>query len=220
LALSCCNKAATEGASPAAATATATAETPRPPAGPERTIVAFGDSLYAGYGLKPGESWPAKLEKALWAKGINAKVVNAGVSGDTTAAARARLAFVLDAQPRRPDLVAVGLGGNDMLRGLAPAEARANLDAILTELDRRRIPALVTGMVAAPNLGADYASKFNPIFPALAKKHGAALVPFFLQPVVGRPELIQADHVHPTARGIDLIVADTVDDVVKALPAK
>jgi acyl-CoA thioesterase-1 len=75
-------------------------------------------------------------------------------------------------------------------------------------------------MVAAPNLGADYASKFNPIFPALAKKHGAALVPFFLQPVVGRPELIQADHVHPTARGIDLIVADTVDDVVKALPAK
>ena len=197
----------------------AAAETVRPPAGPERLIVAFGDSLYAGYGLKPGESWPAKLEKALWARGINARVVNAGVSGDTTAAARQRLAFVLDAQPRTPDLVAVGLGGNDMLRGLPPADARANLDAILSELARRQIPALVTGMLAAPNLGADYAEAFNPIFPALAAKHGAALVPFFLQPIIERPNLLQADHVHPTAAGIDLIVADTVDDVEAALKA-
>ena len=195
----------------------AAAEAPRPPAGPEKLIVAFGDSLYAGYGLKPGESWPAKLEKALWARGVNARVVNAGVSGDTTAAARQRLAFVLDAQPRKPDLVAVGLGGNDMLRGLPPAEAHANLDAILAELDRRGIPALLTGMLAAPNLGADYAAKFNPIFPALAEEHDAALVPFFLQPIVGRDDLLQADHVHPTAKGIELIVADTVDDVEKAL---
>ena len=208
-----CDKPATPVPSPA----TARAENPRPPAGPERLIVAFGDSLYAGYGLKPGESWPAGVEKALWARGINAKVVNAGVSGDTTAAARARLAFVLDAQPRVPDLVAVGLGGNDMLRGLAPTDARANIDAILTELDRRKIPALLTGMLAAPNLGADYARDFNAIFPALAKQHGAALVPFFLQPVVGKPELIQPDHVHPTAKGIELIVADTVDDVERAL---
>jgi len=193
------------------------AEALRPPAGPERLIVAFGDSLYAGYGLKSGESWPAKLEQALWKRGINARVVNAGVSGDTTAAARARLAFVLDAQPRKPDLVAVGLGGNDMLRGLAPADARANIDAILTELDRRKIPALVTGMLAAPNMGADYAAQFNPIFPSLAEQHGAALVPFFLRPVVGKPELIQGDHVHPTAEGIELIVADTVDDVAGAL---
>lgn len=209
-----CDNRATGTPSSAAAE---TPETPRPPAGPQRLIVAFGDSLYAGYGLKPGESWPAGIEKALWAKGINAKVVNAGVSGDTTAAARARLAFVLDAQPRKPDLVAVGLGGNDMLRGLPPTEARANLDAILTELSRRGIPALVTGMLAAPNLGEDYARDFNAIFPALAKKHDAALVPFFLQPVVGKPELIQPDHVHPTAKGIALIVADTVDDVEKAL---
>ena len=197
--------------------AVTTVEAPRRPVGPERLIVAFGDSLYAGYGLKPGESWPSGIEKALWARGINAKVINAGVSGDTTAAARARLAFVLDAQPRVPDLVAVGLGGNDMLRGLAPADARANIDAILTELDRRKIPALLTGMLAAPNLGADYAKDFNAIFPAMAKKHGAALVPFFLQPVVGKPELIQPDHVHPTAKGIELIVADTVDDVENAL---
>ena len=213
LALTACDAPATEPRP----RATATAEAPRPPAGPERLIVAFGDSLYAGYGLKPGESWPAGVEKALWARGINARVVNAGVSGDTTAAARARLAFVLDAQPRKPDLVAVGLGGNDMLRGLPPAEARANLDAILTELGRREIPALVTGMLAAPNLGADYAAQFNAIFPSLAKKHGAALVPFFLQPIVGRDDLLQPDHVHPTARGIDLIVADTVDDVAGAL---
>ena len=211
-----CDKPAT----PVPAPATTVTNAPRPPAGPERLIVAFGDSLYAGYGLKPGESWPSGIEKALWARGINAKVVNAGVSGDTTAAARARLAFVLDAQPRTPDLVAVGLGGNDMLRGLPPAEARANIDAILTDLDRRKIPALVTGMLAAPNLGADYARDFNAIFPALAKQHDAALVPFFLQPVLGKPELIQADHVHPTAKGIALIVADTVDDVEKALPAK
>ena len=204
-------------ATPEPSRATATPAAPRPPAGPERLIVAFGDSLYAGYGLKPGESWPAGLEKALWARGINARVVNAGVSGDTTAAARARLAFVLDAQPRKPDLVAVGLGGNDMLRGLPPAQARANIEAILTELDKRKIPALVTGMLAAPNLGADYARDFNAIFPALAKQHRAALVPFFLQPVVGKPELIQGDHVHPTAKGIALIVADTVDDVAGAL---
>lgn len=213
LALAACDKAP----APPPAVAAAVAQSPRPPAGPEKLIVAFGDSLYAGYGLTPGESWPARLEQALWARGINAKVINAGVSGDTTAAARARLAFVLDAQPRKPDLVAVGLGGNDMLRGLAPADARANIDAILTELDKRKIPALVTGMLAAPNLGADYAAQFNPIFPALAKKHGAALVPFFLQPVVGKPELIQADHVHPTAKGVELIVADTVDDVAGAL---
>ena len=195
----------------------AAAEAPRPPAGPEKLIVAFGDSLYAGYGLKPDESWPAQLERALWARGINARVVNAGVSGDTTAAARQRLAFVLDAQPRKPDLVAVGLGGNDMLRGLPPAAAKANLDAILDELDRRKIPALLTGMLAAPNLGADYARQFNAIFPTLAAEHDAALVPFFLQPIVGRDELLQPDHVHPTAKGIELIVADTVEDVAQAL---
>ena len=199
--------------------AQAAAEAPRPPQGPEKLVVAVGDSLYAGYGLKPGESWPAKLEKALRERGINARVVNAGVSGDTTAAGRQRLAFVLDAQPRKPDLVALGFGGNDMLRGLSPDEARANLDAMLAELDKRGIPALMTGMLAAPNLGKDYADAFNAIFPTLAKKHDAALVPFLLQPVIGRPDLMQRDHVHPTAEGIDAIVADTVDDVERALAA-
>ena len=196
------------------------AEAARPPAGPERLVVAFGDSLYAGYGLNPNEAWPAKLQAALWARGINAKLVNAGVSGDTTAAGRQRLAFLLDSQPRKPDLVIVGLGGNDMLRALPPAEARANLDAILRELDRRGIPAMLTGMLAAPNLGTDYAREFNAMYPALAKQYDAALVPFFMAAVIDRPKLFQRDRVHPTAAGVDAIVADTVDAVASAISPK
>lgn len=214
LALPGCDSAAPPPAPPAAA------EVARPPAGPERLVVAFGDSLYAGYGVKPDESWPAKLQAALWAKGINAKLVNAGVSGDTTAAGRQRLAFLLDSQPRKPDLVIVGLGGNDMLRGLPPAEARANLDAILSELGRREIPAMLTGMLAAPNLGSDYAREFNAMYPALAKQYDAALVPFFMASVIDQPKLFQPDRVHPTAAGIDAIVADTVDEVAAALGDK
>ncbi len=180
-------------------------------------ILAFGDSLYAGYQLPPTDSYPAKLEAALNAGGVKARVVNAGVSGDTTAAARQRLAFTLDNQPVRPTLVLVGLGGNDMLRGLAPAETRANLDAILSELKQRKIPVLLTGMLAAPNLGADYTQAFNPIWPALAKKYDAPLVPFFLQPVIGQDALLLEDHMHPNAQGIDRIVAATKDTVAAAL---
>jgi acyl-CoA thioesterase-1 len=204
-------------ATAATAAAAATTAAPRPPAGAEKLIVALGDSLYAGYGLKPGEAWPAKLEKALWAKGVNARVVNAGVSGDTTAAGRQRLSFILDSQPRPPELVIVGLGGNDMLRGLPPAEARANIEAILSALEKRKIPAMLTGMLAAPNLGEGYAREFNAIYPALAKRHDAALVPFFMAPVIAHPEMFQADHVHPTAAGVDAIVAATVDEVAEAL---
>lgn len=206
------------GVAPTAA-AQATAPAIQRPAGPERLVVAIGDSLYAGYGLKPGEAYPVKLEKALWAKGVNATLVNAGVSGDTTAAGRQRLGFILDNQPRKPDLVILGFGGNDMLRALPPEEAKANLAAMLAELKRRDIPVLLTGMLAAPNLGPDYAAKFNAMYPALAKQYGAALIPFFLQPVLGRADLIQADHVHPTAPGIDLIVGATVDKVAKELAA-
>jgi acyl-CoA thioesterase-1 len=182
-------------------------------------ILAFGDSLYAGYRLAPGEGYPPRLEAALNAGGIAARVVNAGVSGDTTAAARARLAFTLDNQKVKPNLVLVGLGGNDMLRGLPPAETRANLDAILTELGKRRIPALLTGMLAAPNMGKDYVSAFNPIFPALARQHKAALVPFFLQAVIGNDALMLDDHIHPNPQGVEKIVAATKDEVAKALKA-
>jgi acyl-CoA thioesterase-1 len=189
-----------------------------PVMGAERHLLAFGDSLFTGYGLKPGEGYPERLEAALRAKGINARIANAGVSGDTTAGALQRLAFTLDNQPTRPELVLISLGGNDMLRGLPASATRANLDAILTELDRRGIQALLFGMLAAPNLGAGYAREFNTIYPALARKHGAALVPFFLQAVIDKPQLRQADHIHPTRQGIEELVAATAVDVAKALP--
>lgn len=184
-----------------------------PVMGPEVPMVALGDSLFAGYGLGPGQSYPAHLEAALRARGINAKMVNAGVSGDTTADGLARLDFTLNSQKQPPALVLISLGGNDVLRGLPPEQTRANLDAILTKLHQRKVPAVLMGMLAPPNLGADYRAKFDPIYPALAKKHGAALVPFFLQPVVGKPQLLQQDHIHPTLEGIDLIVGATVDQV-------
>jgi acyl-CoA thioesterase-1 len=189
------------------------------PQGEEIQILALGDSLFAGYGLEPGQSYPARLEAALRARGINARIANAGVSGDTTAGGLQRLEFALNGQAKAPQLVIISLGGNDMLRGLAPAETRANLDAILTKLGERKIKALLCGMLAAPNLGADYRDRFDPIYPELAKKHDAALVPFFLQPLLGKPELVQADRIHPTLAGIDLMVADTVDVVAGALPA-
>ena len=182
-------------------------------------ILAFGDSLYAGYQLDPGKGYPPRLEAALNASGTPARVINAGVSGDTTAAALQRLAFTLDNQPVKPTLALVGLGGNDMLRGLPPEQTRQNLDSILTEFDNRQIPVVLTGMLAAPNLGEDYAKKFNLIWPELAKKHKAGLVPFFLQPVIGQKALMLEDNVHPNAQGIDRIVAATQAQVAEALKA-
>jgi acyl-CoA thioesterase I len=187
------------------------------PQGEEVAILALGDSLFAGYGLEPGQSYPARLETALRARGINARIANAGVSGDTTAGGLQRLEFALNGQARTPQLVIISLGGNDMLRGVAPAETRANLDAILTQLSERKIKAVLLGMLAAPNLGADYRGAFDPIYPALAKKHDAGLVPFFLQPLIDKPQLIQPDRIHPTLEGIDLLVADTVDEVAEAV---
>lgn len=199
------------------ASSAAQASAPVPADAP--VILAFGDSLYAGYQLNPGEGYPPRLEAALNASGVPARVVNAGVSGDTTAAALQRLKFTLDNQPVKPTLALVGLGGNDMLRGLPPAETRANLDAILTEFDQRGIPVVLTGMLAAPNLGADYQKQFNPIWPELAKKHKAGLVPFFLAPVLGNKALMLEDNVHPNAQGVDRIVVATKDEVAKALKA-
>ncbi|MEQ1542657.1 MAG: arylesterase [Novosphingobium sp.] len=216
LALSGCGN---EDPQPQASAPGAEAEPPLPPVmGDELRIVALGDSLFAGYGLEPGQSYPTRLETALRARGINARIMNAGVSGDTTAGGLQRLDFTLNSLPRPPVLVIVSLGGNDMLRGLPPEQTRANLDAILSKLKARKVPVLLLGMLAAPNMGKDYAQAFDPIYPALAKQHGAGLVPFFLQPLIGRPDLIQADHIHPTLAGIDLLVGSTVDQVSKALP--
>lgn len=198
--------------------ASAAATDTHPVMGPERRILALGDSLFAGYGLDRGQSYPARLEASLRARGINARIANAGVSGDTTQAGLQRLKFTLDSQSAPPELILISLGGNDLLRGIPPSQTRANLEAILTELDRRKIRAVLMGMLAPPNLGPGFRAEFDAIYPALAKAHQAALVPFFLQPVFGKANLIQADHIHPTREGIEDIVGATVDVVTKALP--
>lgn len=181
----------------------------------DHLIVVFGDSLYAGYGLEQNEGFAPELQRALAERGHAVRVVNAGVSGDTTAAGRQRLSFTLDGLDTAPDLVIVGLGGNDMLRGIGPDQTRANLQAILEELESRDIDAMLTGMVAAPNLGTDYAAAFNPIYPELAEQYDAPLYPFFLDGVIQRPELMLPDGIHPTAEGIDIVV-DRLEAMVEA----
>jgi len=189
-----------------------------PVMGPERHILAFGDSLFAGYNLNEGESYPAKLELALRARGINARVANAGISGDTSAAALQRLAFTLDNQPQVPELAIVELGGNDLLRALPPKETRANIGAILKELKARKIPVLLMGMRAPPNAGAQFQSQFDAIYPGLAKEYGVPLVPFFLEAIYDKPDLLLPDHIHPTAHGVEELVAATSAQVEEALP--
>lgn len=186
--------------------------------GPERRILAFGDSLFAGYRLNTGEGYPHRLQAALRAQGINASVTDAGVSGDTTAAGAQRIAFVLDSLEAPPELAIVELGGNDLLRVIPPAQARENLGKILAELRKRGIPVLLMGMRAPPNLGDGYVAEFDGMYRELAAEYGAKLVPFFLEPVYDKPALMQQDHIHPTAEGVEALVAATVDDVVAALP--
>lgn len=183
-----------------------------PVAGPERLVLAFGDSLYAGYGVARGQSLPDALQRRLRDAGINAKFVNAGVSGDTTSAGRRRLAFSLDNLPRKPDLVLLGLGGNDVLRQISPAETRANMIAMLDELARRDIPVMLTGMQAPPNLGPDYVKPFDAIWPDLAARYRTGLYPFILDGVIGTA-LMQPDRVHPKAAGIERI-ADKIAPLV------
>lgn len=215
LALAACGSPAPQ---PEPAPSEQAAAAPAPVSGPERRILAFGDSLFAGYNLEDGESYPARLEAALRARGIDARVANAGVSGDTTAAGRQRLAFTLDAQERAPDLVILELGGNDLLRGLSPDETEANLSAMLDILAERDIPVLLMGMRSPPNYGPEFQAEFDALYPALAEEYGAELVPFFLESVYDQPQLIQPDRIHPTAEGIETLVGATASAVVTALP--
>ena len=191
---------------------------PSPVAGPQRHILAFGDSLFAGKGVGLQRSYPAQMQAALRAKGINAVIANAGVSGDTTAAGLERLAFTLDAQPQKPDLVLLELGANDMLRGISPEQTRANLGAMLDVLKKRGIAVLIMGMRAPPNYGAEYEKSFDAIYPDLAKRYKAKLVPFWLESIYQRPELFQSDHLHPTVEGIGILVKATEQAVEQALP--
>ena len=165
--------------------------------------MAFGDSLVAGYGLPRGRSFPEELQNHLRTRGHDVKVVNAGVSGDTSAAGRARLAWAL---ADGADMVVLELGANDALRGLPPDELRDNLDAMLADLKQRGLPVLLCGMRAPPNSGADYVREFDRIFPELAEKHGVAFYPFFLDGVAAKPALNQPDGIHPNSKGVKEIV--------------
>jgi acyl-CoA thioesterase-1 len=191
---------------------------PIPVMGPERRIIAFGDSLFAGYGLDPAQSYPARLEAALRTKGVNAAITNAGISGDTTAAGLQRLAFTLDAQDTKPDLFILELGGNDLLRGLSPAETKANLAKMLDELKARDIPVLLMGMRSPPNYGMEYQEQFDALYRDLAKQYGADLIPFWLEDIYREPALFQSDRIHPTAEGIERLVGATLGEVEEALP--
>ncbi|HET6537248.1 MAG TPA: arylesterase [Sphingopyxis sp.] len=181
-------------------------------------VIAFGDSLYAGYQLGPKEGLAPQLQEVLGKNGVEVQVHNAGVSGDTTAAGLQRLRFVLDHADRKPALLMLGLGGNDMLRGIGPAQTRANLETILDELARRDIPVLMTGMMAPPNLGAAYRAEFDAIFPELAKRKGVTLYPFILDQVVTDPQLMLADHIHPNAQGVTVMAEALAPLVTQALP--
>ncbi len=172
----------------------------------EKLVLAFGDSLMAGYGLKPGESVPAQLEAALRKNGIAVRIHNAGVSGDTSTGGKARLGWVIASLKVKPDLVILELGANDMLRGIAPAQTRASLDGMLADLKRRGIPVLLAGMRAAPNMGKAYQAQFDGIYPALAKKYGVRLYPFFMNGVTGNRALLIADQMHPNAKGVAVVV--------------
>jgi len=188
-----------------------------PAAAKDVHVLAFGDSLTAGYGLPPGQGFAPQLEAMLRRNGVRAFVTNAGVSGNTAAQGRARLRWTLDGLRSRPDLAIVALGANDMLRGLPPKQTRADLEAIIAELKRRGIPVLIAGMLAAPNLGPHYRSDFDSIFADLARKYGASLYPFFLAGVAGNPALALPDRMHPNFQGIKKMVSGITPAVLRAL---
>jgi acyl-CoA thioesterase-1 len=167
-------------------------------------LLALGDSLTAGYGLPSSESFTVRLEAGLRAAGLDVTVTNAGVSGDTSAGGRARIDWLL---ADKPDFALVELGANDGLRGIDPQVTYDNLDAVLTRLARDKVPVLLAGMLAPPNLGREYGAAFNGTFARLAEQHHVLLYPFFLDGVAAQPALNQPDGIHPNAKGVDVIVA-------------
>lgn len=183
------------------------------PAKPVKMAV-LGDSLSAGLGLSGQAAFPARLQKALGDKGIKVDMINAGVSGDTASGGRDRLDWSI---PEGTDVVIVELGANDALRGTDPAVTRTALTDILTRLKARKIAVVLCGMVAPPNYGSDYAAKFNAIYPELSKAFGVALYPFFLEGVAADAKLNQADGIHPTAEGVDIIVKNILPTVEAVL---
>ncbi|MBV9557085.1 MAG: arylesterase [Pseudolabrys sp.] len=167
-------------------------------------IVAFGDSLTAGYGLPAQAAFPVRLAKALADKGVSADIINAGVSGDTTTGGLGRLDWSI---PEGTEAVILELGANDALRGVDPAITRKALDGILTKLDARKIPVLLCGMYAPPNMGGAYVDAFGRLYSELATTHNVVFYPFFLDGVAADEKLNQRDGIHPSAAGVDVIVA-------------
>jgi len=178
------------------------------------SILVLGDSLTAGYGLAPEEAFPVKLEQRLKKEGRNVRVLNGGVSGDTSAGGRARLDWAL---ADKPDAVIVELGANDGLRGLEPAQMKDNLDAIIADLKKRNIAVLLAGMRAPPNFGPRYGAEFDAVYPSLAKKHAVPLYPFFLDGVAAEPALNQRDGIHPNRDGVRVIVDRITSYVLRLL---
>ncbi|MCU9847285.1 arylesterase [Defluviimonas sp. WL0024] len=185
------------------------------------TLLAFGDSLTAGYGLPPEEGFVQQLQGWLAEHGAEVTVLNGGVSGDTTAGGLARIDWALTPEV---DAMIVTLGGNDLLRGLPPEEARANLDAILDRADERQLPVLLVPMTAPGNYGPDYKDAFDAIYPELAKEHGARLAPPFLSPILAQEDraaaiaaYIQPDGLHPNAEGVALVVEGLGPEVLDML---
>jgi len=173
-------------------------------------IVVLGDSLSAGFGLPAEAAFPARLAVALNAKGIPVEIANAGVSGDTASGGLGRVDWSI---PDGTEVVILELGANDALRGLDPKLTKAALDTILSKLKQRHIAVLLAGMLAPRNMGADYARDFDAIFPALASTHKSVFYPFFLEGVAGDAKLNQRDGLHPTAAGVDVIVAHILPKV-------
>ncbi|MEP6444449.1 MAG: arylesterase [Hyphomicrobiales bacterium] len=173
-------------------------------------IVVFGDSLTAGFGLDRGQGFVPQLQAKLITEGYDVELINAGVSGDTTSGGRSRLNWSVGPEA---DGVILELGANDMLRGLPVKSTRENLDAMVTGLTERKLPVLIAGMQAAPNLGKEYGEEFNAIYPDLAEEHGTLFYPFFLKGVAGDGALNQPDGMHPTKKGVAVIVENIFPSV-------
>jgi len=182
----------------------------------QEKILAFGDSLTAGYGLDPGEGFTDELERVINTLGLSVTVINAGVSGDTSSGGLSRLEWVLDSF-KNIDLVILALGANDALRGIQPKITAQNIDQMAKILKKRNIPTVIAGMLAPPNLGKVYGTKFNNIYPSTSKKYGMVLYPFLLDGVAGIIELNQTDRIHPNKKGVSIISKKMAPVIIKVL---
>ncbi|GAB6904523.1 SGNH-hydrolase lipoprotein, lysophospholipase L1-like subgroup [Desulfosarcina cetonica] len=189
--------------------------TPAPTALFDGTIVAMGDSLTAGLGVPPEEAYPAQLERRLQAAGHHYRVINAGVSGETSSGALSRVDWVIESLS--PDIVILETGANDGLRGTDPSLLEANLDEIVTRLQAHHVRVILAGMLMLPNLGPDYTRAFARIYPSIAEKHDLIFIPFFLEGVAGKRRLNQPDQLHPTAQGYTIVVDTLLPYVLDAI---